>query len=250
MSKYVLPSFTRAPVRRGSVGPDVVLLQELLTLEDFPLERDGDFGPKTEAAVKAFQVDRGIKPIGVVDEETAIALVDPYECASRAFSHSEPPASYADAVVRIATMVASYEPRELPDNRGPWVRLFMDGKDGPKWAWCTGFARHVLRVASDWTGKDAPLEVSTSCDITGSRAKAAGLLVTRPTSPLPGWLLLRRSTDPTTDGPYNHIEIVTGMTADGKVQVIAGNTNDNGSREGVKVCPHTHRLDGYDAVRL
>lgn len=52
-------------LRRGSSGPDVVDLQEALGIT-----ADGDFGPKTEAAVKEFQAQNGLVADGIVGTKT------------------------------------------------------------------------------------------------------------------------------------------------------------------------------------
>ena len=57
------------PVRRGSRGPAVRLVQYALGLTP-----DGTFGPRAESAVKAFQKARGLKADGVVGPGTWEAL--------------------------------------------------------------------------------------------------------------------------------------------------------------------------------
>lgn len=52
-------------LRLGSSGIEVEKLQRALGIKD-----DGDFGPKTEKAVKAFQKKNGLTQNGVVDEKT------------------------------------------------------------------------------------------------------------------------------------------------------------------------------------
>lgn len=56
-------------LRRGSEGEAVKLLQNFLNIQS-----DGDFGPATERAVKAFQVGRGLVADGVVGPATWRAL--------------------------------------------------------------------------------------------------------------------------------------------------------------------------------
>lgn len=56
-------------------GDRVVELQELLGAHGFPVKVDGDFGWKTEAAVRAFQRDRRLRVDGMVGPETWCALM-------------------------------------------------------------------------------------------------------------------------------------------------------------------------------
>jgi len=53
----------------GSEGENVKILQRFLKLKD-----DGDFGPKTESAVKAWQKSNGLKDDGVVGPKTWAAM--------------------------------------------------------------------------------------------------------------------------------------------------------------------------------
>lgn len=61
-------------LKRRANGPDVRRLQERLSAHGASLRVDGDFGPATEAAVKAFQRQRGLTPDGIVGPKTWAAL--------------------------------------------------------------------------------------------------------------------------------------------------------------------------------
>ncbi|WIX91210.1 L,D-transpeptidase family protein [Amycolatopsis sp. DG1A-15b] len=63
-------------LRQGSVGPSVAEAQAKLNRAGtrLPLAEDGIFGPKTRAAVVAFQAGRGISADGIVGPRTRTAL--------------------------------------------------------------------------------------------------------------------------------------------------------------------------------
>lgn len=78
VSAIALPAliFPGTPLRVGSEGPEVYLIQQYLNyiasvLEGITLaEPDGIYGPETEAAVRSFQEFFGINVTGVVDQYT------------------------------------------------------------------------------------------------------------------------------------------------------------------------------------
>ncbi len=64
-------------LRVGSDGPEVVAWQLFLRGRGFGIVADGKFGPRTEAATKAYQASRHLDQTGIVDDETeAMARVD------------------------------------------------------------------------------------------------------------------------------------------------------------------------------
>jgi peptidoglycan hydrolase-like protein with peptidoglycan-binding domain len=70
-----LPADPNTPtLARGASGNSVIALQKGLkkyaTSATDPGPVDGDFGPKTEDAVKAYQQDRGIHADGIVGDQT------------------------------------------------------------------------------------------------------------------------------------------------------------------------------------
>ena len=66
------------PLARGAKGEVVVQLQEqLIELGFLDGKADGSFGPKTEAALIAFQAAAELEETGVADAETMEALFDP-----------------------------------------------------------------------------------------------------------------------------------------------------------------------------
>ena len=70
-----VPTIHNKPtIKKGAKGEFVELLQELLIVKGYILKIDGDFGPKTEAAVKDFQNKQHLTVDGIVGPKTWEAL--------------------------------------------------------------------------------------------------------------------------------------------------------------------------------
>ncbi len=61
-------------LKRGDKGPTVADLQRMLTTAGHPVAADGDFGARTEKAVRDFQRRAGISDDGIVGPKTFAAL--------------------------------------------------------------------------------------------------------------------------------------------------------------------------------
>ena len=79
------PSYPGTPLRRGSTGPNVVVVQTALNriAQNYPAipkipNVDGIFGPRTEATVRKFQEVFGLTPDGIVGQATWYAIVRLY----------------------------------------------------------------------------------------------------------------------------------------------------------------------------
>ena len=62
-------------IRLGDQGSEVAEIQGQLAELGYDLDADGDYGPATEAAVKAFQASMGLEADGLVGESTYRALL-------------------------------------------------------------------------------------------------------------------------------------------------------------------------------
>ena len=103
---------TRPTLRRGATGPAVVELQRRLngwiaTSRAVPrLAQDGIFGPRTDAAVRAYQRARGLAVDGIVGPRTWAALVGARAPApARRTPATTPPARPAPAAPAAASGV-------------------------------------------------------------------------------------------------------------------------------------------------
>ena len=83
-------SYPGTPLRRGSSGPNVVVIQVALNRisQNYPAipklaTVDGIFGSRTEASVRAFQEIFGLTPDGIVGKATWYALVRLYTAVTR-----------------------------------------------------------------------------------------------------------------------------------------------------------------------
>lgn len=227
--------------QKGSKGEKVGLIQEWLCLQGYHTRIDKDFGPATDTAVRGFQQDKGIAVNGIVGDETFVQLVLPMSNALNPIAPNG--RSLGMMVVAYAEQHLKQSPREIGgQNKGPWVRLYMNGNEGPEWPWCAGFACFILTQACETLGVPLPMTASVSCDFLAAEARNNGLLLSEP----PGaerkritlgslFLVKRTATD------WTH----TGIVVEGGEDVfetIEGNTNDDGSREGYEVCK---RFRGY-----
>jgi hypothetical protein len=229
--------------QRKSKGKKVKLIQEWLCLNGIQVAVDGDFGPATEAAVRQFQDREGLATdgAGAVGPETFASLIQPMTAAMAAISADDK--SLGEMIVSYAEQHLQQHPREIGgQNRGPWVRLYMNGRDGPKRLWCAGFACYLLEQACQTLGVSLPLTPSFSCDKLAANAKREGIFVGESdvddsSQITTGSFFLNRKTS--TD--WVHTGIVISAESD-VFQTIEGNTNDDGSSEGYEVC---QRIRGY-----
>ena len=239
------------PVNEGSTGKKVRYVQELLCVNGFNVVIDGKFGPATAHAVRRFQEKRGLKVDGIVFAKTYNELLKPFKNVIK-----EIPVNKRS----VGEMVAAYAEQHLKEhpieiggqNKGPWVRLYMNGNEGPEWPWCAGFVSFILKQAFYSLGKSLPFKTSYSCDLLAVYAMGKdrflrGFKVENRRQVKPGVIFLSRR-NPT---DWVHTGIVTGVElAKGIFYTIEGNTNDGGSREGREVCRRIRSLENKDFVTL
>ncbi|WP_137939692.1 peptidoglycan-binding protein [Chitinivorax sp. B] len=237
------------PVAKGAKGHDVRRIQEWLTLNGCGTGIDGDYGPGTAMAVRRFQEKCGLTVSGVVDTPTWSKLVEPLARVLVPLPFA-PSTSLATAVSAVAHQHLAVHPVEAGgDNMGPWVRLYMRGKQGKAQLWCAGFVSFVIAQAAAWLKQDLPFAGTFSCDQLATFAKQTGRFV--PDSAMSdignfgiGIFLVRASK---TDWVHTGFVISGGDQA---FKSIEGNTNDDGNRNGFEVCMRSRSVFSKDFIRL
>jgi len=244
--KELVISNTQKRRRTGNTKKDVRKIQSWLTLfskwnpdSATATSIDGDFGPATERAVKNFQRAKGIPESGIVDQ----ALFD-ILCANLKDAFEKPlnSTSVRDLVIEVAENHLKNLPHELiingESNSGPWVRSYMDGEDGAEYLWCMGFAQTILDQAASAVGKrfTSLMPATFSCDSVGNAGIKKKLLfrfqdIRKRSSVIkPGDLFLIQKSPL----DWTHTGIITDIEGN-VIETIEGNTNFQGSRNGVTV---------------
>jgi uncharacterized protein (TIGR02594 family) len=139
-------------LRHGSCGLNVVRLQNMLNSKLRPspnLKADGDFGPRTEAAVRNFQALAGLKVDGVVGPRTWAAI----ETSSGGGPHISPLPSINTANAPWMTIArqeigqselpkVKHNPRIIQYHATTTLRATTD-----ETAWCSSFVNWCLQQA-------------------------------------------------------------------------------------------------------
>jgi len=219
-------------------------VQEWLCLHGLFVKVDGINGPATQAAIRKFQTNHKIPVDGFVSIQTAAFLSIPLALANNIKGISS--VSFSNAVVQVAKHYLDYHPREVGgDNRGPWVRHFMQGKEGNEFPWCAGCVSTIL-IKADKVFPGNPFTYTMSCDVLAVQAKAKNRLVSGKDGLNAGSLFLIRGKN---SNDWIHTGIVTAFNKD-HYCTIEGNTNDAGSREGYEMCTRTRSYTNVDFIKL
>jgi peptidoglycan hydrolase-like protein with peptidoglycan-binding domain len=235
------------PKKPGSSGQKVRLIQGWLSLHGFELVVDGGYGDATARQVRAFQTANRLPVTGIVDESTYSKLVQPMVVA---LSPIAPDGPLGRLVVAYARQHLVQHPQEVGgENRGPWVRLYTQGREGKDSPWCAGFATFILDQACRAAGVASPLPKTLACDELQTCARDRFLPQPKPSQRkriTPGSFFLRPN-PPGSKLKYAHTGIVVKAETD-TFKSIEGNTNDEGSSEGFEVCARVHGYRGLDFI--
>lgn len=218
----------------GDEGPVVETLQRLLCERGYRVDVDGDFGPLTEAAVRAFQaqnLDRRGEPLkvdGVVGPVTwwSLASPKPVPAPQSGVDFTAMPAVKAGGSSRgrAALEAAIEELRQGAgevggNNRGPYVKKYLNGLAEEGEPWCAAFVSWCF----DQPRGTIPFRYTVAARELLAQARARGW-ATPPDSrymPRPGdivvWWRVRA------EGWQGHAGLVHHVSEDGFLHTIEGN---------------------------
>ncbi|WP_299815114.1 peptidoglycan-binding protein [uncultured Roseibium sp.] len=243
-----------APGSSNAIKKSVRRVQEWLNLNGFSTGIDGDFGPSTEIQLKRFQTALGRPVTGELDEETWVTLTGPMRRALAPIEFA-PSTSFEEAVVRIAKQHVAETPIEVGGaNCGPWVRLYMRGKQGSDQLWCAGFACLIVAQAARDLKQKLPFTRRVGVDDLVEDAKNANRFIRgsrldtaqkRLSALRPGMLFVIRKTS--TD--WTHVGIVRKVNED-TFETYEGNTNKAGGRDGIIACEKNRSYKSRDFLKL
>lgn len=206
--------------------------QEYLTLAGLsPGPIDGIPGPRTTAAVRAFQAGQHVEVDGIVGPITSDLLTAPLRRAM-AVPDEPPPADPREALLTILLRWQAAGCREVGgQNRGPWVRAIVGAatgveRDGSEWKWCGYTLMAAAKKVKEWTGADLPDVFSGSTVAMSQKASALGRLEHGGLTATRGDLVLYPN-PPGSERPYHHVEaVLEPVGAGGRLRTIGGNTGD------------------------
>jgi peptidoglycan hydrolase-like protein with peptidoglycan-binding domain len=229
-SELDFPLSPQEMIKRGGTNAekaDIKRVQEWCCLHGCKASIDGDFGPATEKSVKLFQTRNAIANDGRVGADTWALLTAPMQ---RALATLPEQKNLNKMVLSVARQHIAQRPREVGgNNRGPWVRLYMHGKEGAPQAWCAGFVCSIVKQAAADLGEKSPFKRQVGVDELVKDARNSDRFISernltssmqrKSKIPLGSLFVIRK-----TSIDWTHVGIVTALDNDDFL-TIEGNTN-------------------------
>lgn len=228
-------------------------VQEWLNIHDVVTSIDESFGDSTADQLRAFQARNGRQPTGELDAETWALLTAPMRRALAGIDHGS--SSLEDAVIRVARQHIAEKPVEVGgNNRGPWVRLYMQGLEGSDQLWCAGFVCLMVAQAARDLGTDMPFRRQVGVDALVKDAKNSMRFiperdvtdpVVRKSKLRPGRLFVVRASA----SDWTHVGIVLAIN-DKSFDTLEGNTGGDGGTDGANARQGNRSYASKDFLRI
>jgi lysozyme family protein len=240
-------------LKQGAGGIGVKRVQEWLRIHGFAAPLDSDFGSVTADQLKAFQTSQGRPPSGELDEQTWELLTAPMRKALVKIDNAGA-MPLDELAITIAKQHLAQKPIEIGgNNHGPWVRLYMAGRDGEDQLWCAGFVCFVVDQACRELKIDMPFKRQVFVPTLVNDARATGRLVNaaelntpqeRRSKLKPGYIFVVR------DGAsFSHTGFVLSVN-DARFDTVEGNTSADGGHDGANAKQGSRPFAGNDFIRL
>ncbi len=218
---------------RGKAANAVTKIQEWCNAHHCNTSIDNIYGTATTSAVTLFQARNNLPQTGEVDKLTWALLVNPMQ---QVIDVQLAKSTLNNALIHIAKIHLNARPREIGgQNMGPWVRLYMEGKQGTNQKWCAGFVCFVLLQAKQTLGlASLPFPRQVSVDKLVSDAKKDGRFIAgaslvdpilRKSKLIPGSLFVDRN--PKDENDWTHVGIVLDVN-ESAFWTIEGNASSEG----------------------
>jgi lysozyme family protein len=240
-------------LKHGAGGIGVKRVQEWLRIHGFAAPLDSDFGSATADQLKAFQASQGRPPSGELDEQTWELLTGPMRRALVKIENAGA-MSLDELAITIAKQHLAQKPTEIGgNNHGPWVRLYMAGRDGEDQLWCAGFVCFVVDQACRELKIDMPFKRQVFVPTLVNEARASGRLVNaaeldtpqgRASKLKPGYIFVVRN-----GASFSHTGFVLGLN-DATFDTVEGNTSADGGHDGANAKQGRRPFAGNDFIRL
>jgi len=232
-------------IKRGARGKEVKEIQEWLRFHNLHLEIDNKFGSVTEKMVKKFQVQNELPETGIVDDDTWSILIYPMTAACHPIDNLN---SFRNAVLLYAWQHLTAGACEIGgNNKGPWVRLYSDGKDGENVLWCCWFVTFIIREVCKQMNITMPVKRTGGCDsLMKDAIKNNRLILAKDVQPGDLFLIRKSRKDWTHIGFVNFINVEEDW-----FEALEGNSYVFGRRDGDGVVKKTRAItDKIDFVRI
>lgn len=249
MGTLATPNLFQGTVKPGSRGSAVLAVQQRLNQVGCgPVQEDSIYGIETQDAVELFQArfsdiaGTPLKVDGVIGPMTWGALFG----GETTPPNVTPPTDILKRVLQVASGEVGVMETPLGSNRGPRVDQYLkavglDPSSG-SYAWCAAFVYWCFQQAAAASQALNPAIRDAGVLDLWSRAGAAGIrrissaeANSNPGVVEPGCVFVIKTG--TVHGHVGFVEKVAGMA----LTTIEGNTNINGSREGIGVFRRTGR---------
>ena len=228
-------------------------LQEWLNLNNCVTPIDGDFGESTVEQLRVYQARTNRMPTGELDADSWAMLTASMRQALAPIDHGLVP-TLEDSVLRVASQHIAQKPTEVGgDNRGPWVRLYMDGVEGKEQKWCAGFVCAIVAQAARDLGMAVPFRRQVGVDALVGNAKPGRYIpaadvpdaMSRRSKLKPGYLFVVRASA----ADWVHVGIVTNIK-DATFDTSEGNTSGDGGTDGTLAGHGNRSYTSKDFLRL